>query len=138
VASLKSQIEQLTAKLQEASQAADENLAKVAQDHENNEINREKNQIAMYQAETQRITALKPPDPAMTPEQVQLLVMDMLQNLGAPPPQAPMQQNMHEMPPEQMMPEEEMMMEEIPSDDISLQQMQEPTSPGMGDEPNFS
>lgn len=131
VASLKSQIEQLNQQLQEVSQAADQNMAKVAQDQEKNQIEREKNEISMYQAETQRIAALKPPEPAMTPEQVQLLVVDLLQGMSAPA--APVQQMPEEMPFAPM--QEDMLMDDgMPPQDF----MQEPTSPGMGDEPNFS
>jgi len=147
VASLKSQIEQMKQQLQEATQAADVQQAKVFQDHENNEINRQKNDIAMYQAETQRIAALKPPDPAMTPEQVQLLVMQLMQQTTQAPPlhqpqEMPEQEQMHEqqeqlgMPMDQgMMPPEQM--QEMPPE-MGMEQMQEPTSPGLGDEPNFS
>ncbi len=137
VASLQAQLEQMKAQLQEASQAADENQTKAMQAHAQNETAREKNEISMYEAETKRIVALKPPDPGMTPEQVQLLVMQMMhQSLQSKMPiqqqadawaqeqEQPMPQEQMEMPPEpQMMPPEGMQ-----------QDMQEPTSPGMGDE----
>lgn len=135
VASLQAQLEQTKQQLKEASQAADENQTKAMQAHATNETNREKNEIAMYEAETKRIVALKPPDPGMTPEQVQLLVMQMMRQsqpapqIGAQSPQAaepePMQPEQMEMPPEGQM----MMPEGMPQD------MQEPTSPGMGDDP---
>lgn len=131
VSSLQAQIEQLKGMLQEASQAADENQAKVQQSHESNEIARAQNEIAMYEAETKRIAALKPPDPGMTPEQVQLLVMQMMQQ-AAPAPQMTGQQQA----PEPMQaPQEQQMM---PPQDMQQQQMQDPTSPGMGDEPPLS
>lgn len=136
VASLKSQIEQMKQQLQEATQAADVQQQKVFQDHESNEIAREKNEITWYQAETARIAALKPPDPGMTPEQVQLLVMQLMQSATQAPqmsyqaqdqaePQQMQQQEQFEQPQGQMMPPE----------GIQQDQMQQPTLPGQGNEP---
>jgi len=143
VSSLKAQIEQMKQQLQEATQAADKQQAQVFQDHEANEIAREKNEIAMYEAETKRIAALKPPEPAMTPEQVQMLVLQMLQNM-MPAPQInepPMQQATPQAMPQENMPVDgqQMMAQDSGMAEMSEpQEMQEPTSPGMGDEPNFS
>ena len=130
-------MEQLKAQLKEASQAADENQSKVQQAHEQNEIARQKNDISMYEAETKRIGVLKPPDPGMTPEQVQLLVMQLMQQQM--PAQAmtyqaqeqqeqqpePMEQEQQETPQEQQM---------MPPEGAE-QNTQEPTLPGMGNDP---
>ncbi len=119
VSSLQAQLEQMKQQLQEASQAADQNQSKIAQDHEKNEIERQKNEISMYQAETARIAALKPPDPGMTPEQVQILVMQLMNQT--------MQNN-------NVIPEEQ----EYNNDGIQQDQMQQPTLPGVGNEPQLS
>lgn len=147
VSNLKAQIEQMKQQLQQATQAADIQQAKIFQDHESNEIDRQKNDIAMYEAETKRIAALKPPDPGMSPEQVQLLVMQMMQQaIQTPPPMYQEQRepaNMQQQPDMQQM--QEMQQAEPPGDDMPMDgQMQpqdmnqEPTLPGMGNEPNFS
>lgn len=149
VASLKAQLEQAKQMLQEASQAADQNQTKVAQDHAANEIDRQKNEIAMYDAETKRIVALKPTDPGMTPEQVQMMVMELMQNMMPAPqmgePQSPpMQQQEQFEPPPQEMQEPPGLQDdqEQPAHDAGFfmpeQIQQDPTSPGSGDEPPLS
>jgi hypothetical protein len=129
VSSLKSQIEQMKQQLQEATQAADASQQKVFQDHENNEIAREKNDITWYQAKTARIAALNPQVPGMTPEQVQLLVMDLMQNMMQPPQSDP-QMNMHQMSQEQMPMAGPQDMEQMQQPEF-----EQPTLPGMGNEP---
>lgn len=155
VASLKAQLEQMKAQLGEASQAADQNQTKVAQDHTANEIEREKNEIAKYDAETKRIVALKPTDPGMTPEQVQALVFDLMQTMAPAPQMQPepaeqlqeheaMQMHQEPDPPQQEMQEPPGMQDdqEQPAHDAGFfmpeQIQQDPTSPGLGDEPPLS
>ena len=84
VAGLKSQLEQMKQQLQQASQLADQSHTAAIQNPEQNEIDRQKNAIAMYEAETKRMAALKPADPGMTPEQVQMLVMQLLNQPMSP------------------------------------------------------
>lgn len=144
VAGLKAQIEEMKNQLKEASQAADQNQAKVAQDHASNALNEQKNNIAWYQAETARITALKPPDPGMTPEQVQILVMQLMNNQVQSQPgniapdqqQAPMQQE-PQMQPQADPAQIEQMQQPDPAmaGEPQQEQQQETTSPVMGDEP---
>jgi hypothetical protein len=145
VASLKSQLEQMKQQLQQVTQAADTQQAKIFQDHETNEINRQKNDIAMYEAETKRIAALKPPDPGMTPDQVQLLVMQLMQQSAQPAPmyqESPESEQMQTQAGQPDMMQQQMEQQEsqnMPLDDgMQQEQMQEPTLPGMGNEPNFS
>ncbi len=134
VANLKAQIEQMKQQLQEATQAADQQQQKVFQDHEQNEIDRQKNDIAIYEAETKRIVALKPPDPAMTPEQVQLLVMQMMQNMSGPVQQIqePMQQGIQQEEQQEMQPPMDMQQQgmEAPQEQEMPQQQIEGMPPG--------
>lgn len=80
IVALQQQLQQAQQQIQQLSQVADEGLRKMQQDHEKLEVER-------YDAETRRITALKPPDPGMTPEQVQLLVYQLLMQGQQPPEQ---------------------------------------------------
>lgn len=75
---MEEQIAQMDQQMQQAAQHIEqlEQEKRAAEDKQANE--HEKNGIARYDAETRRIAALQPPDPGMTPEQVQLMVMDLL------------------------------------------------------------
>jgi len=90
---MEEQIAQMDQQMQQAAQHIEqlEQEKRAAEDKQANE--QEKNEIARYDAETRRITALQPPDPGMTPEQVQLMVMDLLRQqmqpaemMNEPPP----------------------------------------------------
>lgn len=94
IVALQQQLQQAQQQIQQLSQMADEGQRKMAYDHEKLELER-------YDAETKRITALKPPDPGMTPEQIQLLVLQMFGQM-AQRPQEPMElPEMGEMQPEE-------------------------------------
>jgi hypothetical protein len=133
ISSMQQQIQQLQEQLKQASQAADENQRKAAFDMKKLEIEEFDAVTKRQDSDTKRIVALNPPDPGMTPEQVQLLVMQMMQQQAQPPAQPlqdddqpPMQQMQPQPQQQPMQPPEGMQMQQAP---VS----QPPTSPGMGD-----
>lgn len=85
VSGLKAQLQQMQQQMQQLSADANKVKAQAEQDHQANLLNNDKNEISKYEAETKRIIALKPPDPGMTVEQVQLLVMQLMQSQGHDP-----------------------------------------------------
>ncbi len=128
MSALQQQLQQAQEALKQAAQAADENLRKAAYDMKKLEIDEFDAVTKRQDSETKRIQALNPPNPGMTPDQVQLLVFQALQQAAqpipspiqdAPPPAQP------SMPPQQGGPELAGIQQPV---------SQEPTSPGMGDD----
>lgn len=77
---LQQQLQQLQQQLQEAQAAADPVQAKLALDKLKID---DDFQVAKFEAETKRLAALNPPNnPSMTPEEIQVMVIDMLHEMS--------------------------------------------------------
>jgi hypothetical protein len=80
VSGLQQQIQQLQQQLQQAQAAADPVQAKLALDKLKID---DDFQVAKFEAETKRLAALNPPNnPTMTPEEIQVMVIDMLHEMS--------------------------------------------------------
>lgn len=82
-------------------------------------------EIKMFEAETKRLVALNPPDPGMSPEQVQLMVYQLLQQMMLPqqgadiPPDIPIQQPQQDEPPPGGFFTPEVSQEELPQEAVA-------------------
>lgn len=81
MAGMQQQMQQLQQQLQEAQQAADVNQRKADFDMKTLEIQEFDAVTKRQDSDTKRIVALNPPDPGMTPDQVQLLVLQAFQTM---------------------------------------------------------
>lgn len=101
IVALQQQLQQAQQQLQHLAQLADDGQRKSAYDMERLKLDAFDSETKRMDSETKRIQALQPPAPGMTPEQTQLLVMQMLQQMVqqaplpvpmTPPAMAPPQQ----------------------------------------------